>query len=275
MSRGADTCIHCSQIMLFSTGYLQASTRCSTFPPSCNDIASICFHALQPFPTHVLPAQSRVLMCQARDCARKIVATYRLCSEQLSSASHYDYGMRAVMAVLRSAAILKRQCSPCPCKAGPDMLTAACFWPQHAKLTGAQMRMRPPCKAGPDILNLDMRLTPACQPCRCPDEDEAALTLRAIVAVNECKFLAPDVPLFHAICADLFPGVDPHPPPHAALRAAVQRQCTAANLQPTPYFITKACMHQLQFCIAVGNEVQLALSWHARHLSFVASERKW
>ena len=85
--------------------------------------------------------------------------------------------------------------------------------------------------------------TPACQPHRCPDEDEAALTLRAIVAVNECKFLAPDVPLFLAICADLFPGVDPHPPPHAALRAAVQRQCAAANLQPTPYFMTKACTH--------------------------------
>ena len=65
------------------------------------------------------------------------------------------------------------------------------------------------------------------------------------MAVNECKFLAPDVPLFHAICADLFPGVDPNPPPHAALRAAVQRQCAAANLQPTPYFMAKACRRQI------------------------------
>eukprot|EP00831_Metopus_contortus_P064858 TRINITY_DN57_c0_g1_i7.p1 TRINITY_DN57_c0_g1~~TRINITY_DN57_c0_g1_i7.p1 ORF type:complete len:525 (-),score=81.89 TRINITY_DN57_c0_g1_i7:23-1597(-) len=46
---------------------------------------------------------------QAKELAQKIVGVLRLCNEQLSAQEHYDFGMRALTAILMTAKILRKK----------------------------------------------------------------------------------------------------------------------------------------------------------------------
>jgi dynein heavy chain len=72
-----------------------------------------------------------------------------------------------------------------------------------------------------------------------PDMAEDVLLIRAMRDANIPKFLAPDLPLFERIVQDLFPGVKVEPAKHAVLRAAIEHELRASNLQPVKAFVDK------------------------------------
>ena len=84
-----------------------------------------------------------------------------------------------------------------------------------------------------------------------PEMAEEVILLRAVRDMSIPKLVAPDVPLFDALCGDLFPGVEMPPVDYGDLLSAIKDGLTSQGLQHNPTVIlkiiqtfeAKACRH--------------------------------
>ena len=85
-----------------------------------------------------------------------------------------------------------------------------------------------------------------------PDTSEDVVLIRAMRDSNLPKFLSQDLPLFHAIIVDLFPGVVVPYNDTGALQSAVEAEIQKRQLQPQPKFIVKVLQMFETFQVRFG-----------------------
>ena len=145
---------------------------------------------------------------ESRSLAKKIVQTYRLCSEQLSTQYHYDYGMRAVKSVLTAAKNLKYEATR----------------KQSKSQIGLSRHDSSIIDGSSEAQGYNVSRYSA-------EDKEDVLILKSIMDVNLPKFLALDIPLFKGIIQDLFPDVDLPPPGYFELQKCAKKVMIKMNLQ--------------------------------------------
>ncbi|KAK1226991.1 dynein heavy chain [Marasmius sp. AFHP31] len=144
----------------------------------------------------------------AESLASKIVPFFNLCDEQLSPQPHYDFGLRALKAVLASAGILKRERL------------------QAARTEGEE---------GEEAVGLSDAIS------------EQIIVIQSVTETIVPKLVADDVPLLTNLLADVFPGVDYMPVDLDALRREILTECKERRLVPGERWISKMLqLYQIQ-----------------------------
>ncbi|KIY45226.1 dynein heavy chain protein 1 [Fistulina hepatica ATCC 64428] len=143
----------------------------------------------------------------AETLASKIVPFFNLCDEQLSPQPHYDFGLRALKAVLASAGILKRE----------RLATARAATESDA----------------------DVGLSDSVS--------EQIILIQSVTETIVPKLVADDVPLLTSLLADVFPGVDYMPVDLDALRQEILKVCAERRLVDGERWIAKILqLYQIQ-----------------------------
>ncbi|KAK3093975.1 hypothetical protein FSP39_022394 [Pinctada imbricata] len=125
----------------------------------------------------------------AEKLANKIVPFFKLCDEQLSPQSHYDFGLRALKSVLISAGNVKR-----------DKIQRV---KQEMEERGDKI------EEGVIAENL-------------PEQE---ILIQSVMETMVPKLVAEDIPLLHSLLSDVFPGVEFSPAKMTALRQEIKKVC--------------------------------------------------
>ncbi|XP_075048645.1 cytoplasmic dynein 1 heavy chain 1 isoform X2 [Mixophyes fleayi] len=121
--------------------------------------------------------------------ANKIVPFFKLCDEQLSSQSHYDFGLRALKSVLVSAGNVKRE--------------------RIQKIKKEKEERGEAAVEGEVAENL-------------PEQE---ILIQSVCETMVPKLVAEDIPLLFSLLSDVFPGVQYHRGEMTALREELKKVC--------------------------------------------------
>ncbi|KAF9056435.1 dynein heavy chain protein 1 [Panaeolus papilionaceus] len=144
----------------------------------------------------------------AESLASKIVPFFNLCDEQLSPQPHYDFGLRALKAVLASAGILKRE---------------------RLQRTAMESENQEDFAVLSDAIS------------------EQIIVIQSVTETIVPKLVADDVPLLTSLLADVFPGVDYMPVDLDALKEQIVKVCAERRLVVGDRWIAKILqLYQIQ-----------------------------
>ena len=154
--------------------------------------------------------------------AKKVFTLYSLAVQQPSQQEHYDFGLRALVSVLKYAGRKKRALPEYP---DEEILLLAMKDMNVAKLTSGWTRIWLSFQDGFTLRNFCF-YTPT-------ETFELSISHQLNLLISD------DTPLFNGIVQDLFPGVETPVLNYGDLQTAIESQITADGLQKVPVIITK------------------------------------
>ena len=134
----------------------------------------------------------------AEKLAKKIVPFFKLCDEQLSNQSHYDFGLRALKSVLVSAGNVKRD-----------------------RIQRIKEQMEADSGAEPIFID---------EGAIAENLPEQEILIQSVCETMVPKLVAEDIPLLFSLLTDVFPGIAYTRAEMAGLREAIRRVCKEEHL---------------------------------------------